>query len=95
MFVVIGTYVRPWERTDEIFARHRAFMQEQMAAGRFLCSGPRDGGSLVVAYGDDEPGLRALLARDPFAAGEYVTFEVYPFKVGLADPASSLAELVS
>jgi uncharacterized protein YciI len=95
MFVVLGTYVRPWARTDEIFDRHRAFMQEQMAQGRFLCSGPRDGGSVIVAYGDDEPGLRAALAEDPFAAEGYVTFEVYPFHLGLADPASSLAELAS
>jgi uncharacterized protein YciI len=95
MFVVLGSYVRPWERTEPIFDRHRAFMQTQMAHGRFLCSGPRDGGSVIIAYGDDEPGLRAILAEDPFAAEGYVTFDIHPFHVGLADPASSLAGLVS
>lgn len=93
MIVALGTYVRPWERTDAVFERHRDFMADQMASGALLCSGPRDGGSVVIAYGDDPDALRALLAEDPFAQEGYVTFELHPFRVGLADPASSLAGL--
>jgi uncharacterized protein len=94
VIVVIGTYLKPYERTDQVFLAHRDFMAAQMEAGALLCSGPRDGGgSVIIAYGDDTDAVRALLADDPFAREGYVNFDFHPFRVGLADPRSSLASL--
>ncbi|MEV0694433.1 hypothetical protein [Streptomyces sp. NPDC050388] len=87
MFVVIGEYVREWSREDPVYLEHREFMTRQIEAGRFLCSGPREGGGAVmIAYGDDAEALRDLLGKDPFAVAGYVRFELHQFRAGLADP---------
>jgi uncharacterized protein YciI len=86
VILVLGTYVKPFERTDEVFERHRDFMAAQVAAGTVLCSGPREGGSVIVAYGDDPAAVQTLLAQDPFAQEGIATFELQQFKAGLVDP---------
>lgn len=93
MFVCLLTYHRPVEREGSLFAAHKAFVTEQVEARHFLCSGPmaNASGGVVIAYGDDEGAARALLDTDPFVIDGTATYELYPFTVGLADPASGLA----
>lgn len=93
MFVCLLTYHQDIDREGALFAAHRRFVEQQIEASRFLCSGPRVGiaGGLIVAYGDDEAGARALFDRDPFVAEGVATYELHQFRVGLADPASHLA----
>ena len=93
MFVCLLTYHRPIDREGPLFAAHKAFVQENVEAQRFLCSGPRTDvpGGVVIAYGRDEDRTRALLDTDPFVLDGTATYALHPFTVGLADPASGLA----
>jgi uncharacterized protein YciI len=93
VFVSVLTYHREIDREGPLFLSHKAFVQEHIAASRLLCSGPRTGapGGVIVAYGDDEAQVRELLEQDPFVIDGVATYELVGFKVGLADPASSLA----
>jgi uncharacterized protein YciI len=87
------TYGRELERDDPLFVAHREFVEAQVAAARFLASGPRLGaaGGVMLVYGEDEAAARALISEDPLVGAGIATFELTGFKVGLADPASSLA----
>jgi uncharacterized protein YciI len=93
VFVCLLSYHRDIDREGPLFAAHRDFVAEHVAAARFLCSGPRVGvaGGLVIAYGDDEAEARALFDRDPLVVEGTATYELHQFRVGLADPASHLA----
>jgi len=93
LFVSILTYNREISRQEPLFEAHRAFVETQIERGAFLCSGPRlDAlGGLIVVYGDDQEVTRELLDGDPFVAQGIADYELYPFRIGLADPASSLA----
>lgn len=93
MFVSILSYHEEISREGQLFAAHKTFVESQVQAGALLCSGPRldAAGGLMVVYGEDEEATRRLLDSDPFVADGVATYELYPFKVGLADPASSLA----
>jgi uncharacterized protein YciI len=72
---------------------HREFVEKQVGEGRFLCSGPRldANGGLMLVYGEDAAAGRALIEGDPLVEAGVASFVLTPFKVGLADPASSLA----
>lgn len=93
MFVSILSFRRVVSHDDPLYAAHRAFLEEQVAASKVLCSGPRVGadGGVVIAYGSDEQQARALLDRDPYVSEGLASYELIEFKVGLCDPASTLA----
>jgi uncharacterized protein YciI len=93
LFVSLVTYRSPLTPEDPLYADHRTFVQERTADSSILCAGPRTGvdGGLIIVYGDDEAEARALLDSDPFVVAGHATYELHQFKVGLADPRSSLA----
>lgn len=81
MFVIIGTYTRPFDRTDPLVSEHLAFIDRCYDDGLFVASGPRHPftGGLIIARGDDESRLRALLAEDPFTRAAFAEYEVLQF----------------
>lgn len=93
MFISLLTYRRTLEPGDPLYGRHRDFIVRHTADHSLLCAGPRVGvtGGLIVAYGDDEAEVRALLDSDPFVTEGMAIYELHQFTVGLADPDSSLA----
>jgi uncharacterized protein YciI len=93
MLVCTLTYNRELEREDPLFVAHKEFVEMQVGEGRFLCSGPRldASGGVMLVYGEDPDAGRALIAADPLVDAGVATFELTPFKVGLADPGSSLS----
>jgi uncharacterized protein YciI len=93
MLVCTLTYGRELERDDPLFVAHREFVETQVAEARFLASGPRleAKGGVMLLYGEDAEAGRALVESDPLVEAGVATFELTAFKVGLADPASSLA----
>ncbi|MCU1480506.1 MAG: YCII-related protein [Subtercola sp.] len=91
MFVVIGENVREWSKSDTVYEKHRAHMVTHIEAHDFLVSGPRaGGGSVIVALGDDEAALQAILDTDPLVTDGFMVFTVHPFIPGLHDPAVDL-----
>ncbi len=93
MFISLLTYQRELEASDPLYAAHRAFIVEHTEDHSILCAGPRIGvaGGAIVVYADDEVQARALLESDPFVSSGFAIYELHQFRVGLADPASSLA----
>lgn len=67
MFVISSTYTRPVERGESVVTEHLAFLDECYDAGHFVASGPRQPftGGLIIARGDDENEIRALMGNDP------------------------------
>ena len=95
MIVVIGTNRRAYARTDGVFEAHRQLMTELLADGTLVCSGPRDGGSVIILRLDDEQSARDLFARDPLVSEGYV--ELGRSTASPSDwpiPATGLAERV-
>ncbi len=94
MLVCTLTYNRELEREDPLFFAHKEFVEKQVGEGRFLCSGPRldASGGLMLVYGEDADVGRALIEGDPLVEAGVASFALTPFKVGLADPKSSLAD---
>ena len=91
MFVVIGENLREWNKTDPVYEKHRAHMVAHIEAHDFLVSGPRaGGGSVIVALGNDETALQAILDKDPLVTDGFMAFTVHPFVPGLHDPAVEL-----
>jgi uncharacterized protein YciI len=69
MFIVTLTYLKPVEEIDALMKGHIDWLNQGFADGLFIASGrrvPRTGG-VILARSGDEAGLRAFLARDPFA----------------------------
>ena len=55
--------------------RHRAYLEELLAAGKLHASGPfaDDSGALIIYEAADEAEARDLLANDPYTAAGVVT----------------------
>ncbi len=81
MFVLELTYTAPVERADALMDAHRAWLDEQYAAGVFLASGrknPRDGG-VILAAGVDRAAIERIAAADPFSAEGVCAYRITEF----------------
>jgi uncharacterized protein YciI len=68
MFVIDLTYAVPLDVVDAHLPAHRAYLDEQYAAGVFLASGPKAPrtGGVILACAPSLQALEAVLAADPF-----------------------------
>jgi uncharacterized protein YciI len=85
MFLVLLQYKVPLAEIDALMKRHVAFLETHHASGLFVTSGrrlPRTGG-VILAKGDDEAGLREIMASDPFISEGAADFEVIQFRSSL------------
>lgn len=95
MFIVNLTYIRPIEEIEARTADHRAWLDQHIASGLLLATGPkvpRTGGILVVSGQLDREALMAVLAEDPFQRHGLAEYEVIEFKAVKHNPA--LASLI-
>src|ERR1700687_2101905 len=81
MFAVLVTYVKPIEQVDAVLAPHRAYLQSNCDAGRFVMAGrrvPRTGG-LILARAESKEEVQRLLAEDPFSKAGVAQYEIIEF----------------
>ena len=81
MFAVVVRYIQPIEQVDAVLAPHRAYLQSNCDAGRFLVAGPqapRTGG-LILARAESKEELRKLLEEDPFNKAGVAEYDIIEF----------------
>ena len=77
-FVLEGEHLVPFEqRSPELIARHRAFLQEGYDRGDFLLSGPHipPTGGILIARAESREALMALLQDEPFTKAKVMRFK--------------------
>lgn len=92
MFVVLLTYQKPLETIDALMRDHMAWLRGRYADGTFLMSGrriPRTGG-VLIANGDDDEAMAAVMAEDPFVSSGAATFEIIRFNASQTSDAVKL-----
>ena len=81
LFVVSLEYVKPLSTVDRYLKEHKAFLDQQYAAGHFVASGrkvPRTGG-VILASVANRADLEKILAADPFAKHRLAEYQVTEF----------------
>jgi uncharacterized protein YciI len=81
MFVIELVYKVDLAQIDATMKAHMAFLRAQYAAGTFVMSGrkvPRDGG-IILATGDDQAAIEAIVRADPFVAQGLADFRIIQF----------------
>ncbi len=89
MFLVLVRYTKPLEQVDACLDAHRAYLQTNFDAGRFVVAGrqvPRTGG-LILARAESKKALRTLLDDDPFHKAAVAEYELIEFVPAMFDPA--------
>lgn len=89
MFAVVVKYIQPIEQVDAVLAPHRAYLQSNCDAGRFVMAGrqvPRTGG-LILAQAESKEELRKLLAEDPFHKAGVAEYDIIEFVPTVFAPA--------
>jgi uncharacterized protein YciI len=89
VFVLSLTYLTPLDAVDALLERHRAYLDEHYASGRFLVSGrkvPRTGG-VILAAGDDLEEIERIVATDPFVVEGVARYDVVRMQPTMASPA--------
>jgi uncharacterized protein YciI len=79
VWLLLTRYVRPLAEVDSLRADHRAHLERQREAGRFLAWGrlvPPSGG-FIIGHGMDRPTLDAVIAEDPFTVGGVAEWDVH------------------
>ena len=74
---------------DAVLATHRAYLQANCDAGRFVMAGrrvPRTGGLILARAGSKEE-LGKLLEDDPFYKASVAEYEIVEFVPTIYDPA--------
>lgn len=80
-FVLLLTYAVPTSRIDELLGSHREWLDEQIAGGTFLVSGPqvpRTGGA-ILASSPSRAEIEHLVSTDPLVLEGAATYEVIEF----------------
>lgn len=82
MFLVLVHYTKPLDEVEKIRASHRSFLDECVATGHLVVSGPRKpktGGVILIrASSLDE--VKALFAKDPFQVAGVADYEFVEFE---------------
>jgi uncharacterized protein YciI len=95
MFLIEITYTRPIEEIEARTAEHRAWLDERIAEGLLILTGPkvpRTGGFLIARGGKSLEEVTAIMKDDPFAAHGLADYRIVEFAAGRINPA--LAEFV-
>jgi len=95
MFLIEITYTRPIEEIEAKTAEHRAWLDERIAEGLLILTGPkvpRTGGFLIARGGKSLEEVTAIMKQDPFAAHGLADYRIVEFAAGRINPA--LAEFV-
>lgn len=95
MFLIEITYTRPIEEIEAKTAEHRAWLDERIAEGLLILTGPkvpRTGGFLIARGGKSLEEVTAIMKDDPFAAHDLADYRIVEFAAGRINPA--LAEFV-
>ncbi len=77
-FVLEGEHLVPFEqRSPELIARHRAFLQAGYDRGHFLLSGPYipPTGGILIARAESLEHLKELLKDEPFTKAKVMHFK--------------------
>ncbi len=88
LYLILLEYVKPLEAVDSCLAGHRAFLDDQYAAGRFIVSGrmnPRTGG-VILSRGSSRAEIETVIAQDPFKQAGVASYTVHEFEPGMYDP---------
>lgn len=85
LYVIELTYWNGLEVVEEHLEEHRAFLREQVEAGRFLLTGPQvpRRGGIILATGDREA-LDTAIRSDPFYVHEVASYRVIEFTPSMA-----------
>jgi uncharacterized protein YciI len=76
-FLLEGQHLVPFEqRSPELIAEHRRFLQQGYDKGRFLLSGPfvPPSGGILVARAESLDELQEFLADEPFCKAKVMRF---------------------
>ena len=77
-FILEGEHLVPFEqRSPELIARHRAFLQEGYDRGHFLLSGPHipPTGGILIARAESLEQLKEILKEEPFTKAKVMRFK--------------------
>nr|WP_198980550.1 YciI family protein [Herbaspirillum sp. ASV7] len=86
IFTVIMTYLRPLDEVNLHLDTHKAWLANNVKAGRVILAGPQgDGrGGLVLAACADLNELNAMMNQDSFIHHGVASYEAYSCKPALA-----------
>ncbi|MBC7713239.1 MAG: GTP cyclohydrolase [Rhizobacter sp.] len=78
MFIIELTYKKAMSDVEEYLEAHRAFLDEQYAAGTFVASGPKDprDGGVILAGDIPRSVLEKIIQKDPFYIQEISQFKI-------------------
>ncbi|SHH01592.1 YciI family protein [Streptoalloteichus hindustanus] len=81
VFLILLDYVAPLAEIDRLLPEHRAYLERNYDAGRFLMSGPREPrtGGVILATANDRAELVAVVETDPFVTSQAATYEIVEF----------------
>jgi len=88
LYFVTLTYTRPMEDVNAHLATHRAWLDEQIGAGRILVAGPledRSGGVFLFECASRDE-LDTMLVQDSFQVHRLVETRVQGFSAALRCP---------
>jgi uncharacterized protein YciI len=81
MFLVLIHYTRPLEEVEKVRASHRSFLDECVATGHLVVSGPRKPktGGVLLVRGSSLEEVKAIFAKDPFHVAGVASYEFVEF----------------
>ena len=88
MYVILLRYLKPIEEVERATPAHRAYLDTLYAAGKLVCSGPREPrtGGVMIANVDTDRAVSEIIAEDPYFTEGIAEYEPIRFNVRGHDP---------
>jgi uncharacterized protein YciI len=95
-YVLLVNYTADLAAIDAEMPAHQRFLDQHVASGEFLVSGPRDPrtGGVILAHTISDARVAQIIATDPFLQQGLVTYEVIRFHPTRGALALSLRDAV-
>ncbi len=83
VFLITLKYIKPHFAIDQYFAKHKAFLEQHIESGHFICTGRKKlkTGEFILCKASNRQEAQKIVSKDPFDQFQLAVYEVEEYKI--------------
>ncbi|HLR37712.1 MAG TPA: YciI family protein [Chitinophagaceae bacterium] len=87
IFLVTLKYIKPHFAIDQYFPKHKAYIDEYIEKGIFICSGRKTlkSGEFILCKAKNRQEMQKIISKDPFDQFQLAIYEIEEYNLIASD----------